>query len=382
MSVDEKRIQARFELDLLPDFTVVGKTVSLRREFRTLTANETFCAVPDVVVERAKTLLTCPLIDTVARTVHDRVFFELGCSRVLLFALLVGGRNRTMFSFRCVFDRCSAFLDVRLFSGVYTVKWVLMSLSHSHGFATFPRRMPRATFSSATLARFAEAVEQNKTCAEIIMENNVLCNKHVFQNAVRSCRGDKKREQTRELRDAAHFSTLWNSELHLTSENVYEEMFFVNRHLISKGLSVDLVFVDDTSCTNTFSLPLISTLCRSECGSVHTVAWGFLKNRTTKSFERFFAFLHKHHPGISVFVCDRNNAQSRAIATVFGGGVHIISCCVHIARNIARSMGPIRRSCRSFGGCGLNAALSRRRRSWRTSRGRTEQRRRCSRRGF
>ena len=117
MSVDEKRIQARFELDLLPDYTVVGKTVSFRREFRTLTADETFCAVPDVVVARAKTLLTCPLIDTVARTVHDRVFFELGCSRVPLFALLVGGRNRTMFSFPCVFDRCSAFLDVRLFSG-------------------------------------------------------------------------------------------------------------------------------------------------------------------------------------------------------------------------------------------------------------------------
>ena len=117
MSVDEKRIQARFELDLLPDYTIVGKSVSLRREFRTLTVDETFCAVPDVVVERAKTLLTYTLVDTVARTVHDRVFFELGCSRVPLFALFVGGRNSTMFSFRCVFDRCSAFLDVRLFSG-------------------------------------------------------------------------------------------------------------------------------------------------------------------------------------------------------------------------------------------------------------------------
>ena len=96
-----------------------------------------------------------------------------------------------MFSFRCVFDRCSAFLDVRLFSGVHSVKWALMSLSHSHGFATFPRRMPRGTFSTATLDRFAEAVEQNKTCAEIIMENDVLCNKHVFQNAVRSFRAIK-----------------------------------------------------------------------------------------------------------------------------------------------------------------------------------------------
>ena len=117
-------------------------------------------------------------------------------------------------------------------------------------------------------------------------------------------------------------------------------MFFVNRHIISKGLNVDLVFVDDTSCTNTFALPLISTLCRSECGSVHTVAWGLLKNRTIKSFERFFTFLHKHHPGIRVFVCDRHHAQSRAIATVFGGGVHIISCCVHLARNITRNTGP------------------------------------------
>ena len=171
------------------------------------------------------------------------------------------------------------------------------------------------------------------------MKNDVLFNKHVFQNAVRSVRVDKKFDQTRELRDVASSSTLWNTELHLSHENVFEDMFFINRRLIAKRLNVDLVFVDDTSCTNQFSFPVISAICRSECGSVHTVAWGFLKNRTTQSFKRFFLFLFKYHPSIRVFVCDRHHAHRRAIAEVFGEGVSVLNCCVHIARNIVKNTG-------------------------------------------
>ena len=339
MHVAERRKQPGNEFDSRPHFVVVGKNVALRKDFQTVTADETFCETPSAVVERAKTLLEDSLVDSVARTVHDKVFFELGCSHIPLFSLVMGGRERTLFSFRCVFDRCSAFLEVRLFSAIHSVKWVLMGVSHSHDFTTFPRRMPRGTFTASTIARFQEMVQQHVPCAEIKMKNDVLCNKHVFQNSVRSIRMDKKIEQTRELRDVSYSSSLWNSELHLTQENIFEEMFLINRRLIAKRLKVDLVFVDDTACTNQFSFPVISTLCRSDCGSVHTVAWGFLKNRTTQSFRKFFSFLFRYNPGINVFVCDRHHAQSRAIAGVFGDDVHIITCCVHIARIIVRNTG-------------------------------------------
>ena len=83
---------------------------------------------------------------------------------------------------------CSAFLEVRLFTGVYSVKLVMMGLSHSHGFASFPGRVPRSTFSEHTLERFEEMARQNKTSTEIAMANDVFCNKHIFQNAMRPFR--------------------------------------------------------------------------------------------------------------------------------------------------------------------------------------------------
>ena len=162
----------------MSDFVVRAGKVVFRKEFRTVTSDESFCVCPDSVVEVAKTLLSVDLVDSVAKTVHDRVVFCLGCNRVPLFALETGGRDRTLYKFRCVFDMCSAFLEVRLFAGVYSVKWVMMGLSHSHGFSSFPRRVPRSTFSAATLERFEEMARQNKSSTEIAMANDVFSNKH------------------------------------------------------------------------------------------------------------------------------------------------------------------------------------------------------------
>ena len=83
----------RSELDCLPDFFVAANDVQFRREFRTLTSEDSFCDVPSAVIERARSLLVVELVDTVAKTVHDTVEFDLGCSRVPLFSLETGTRQ-------------------------------------------------------------------------------------------------------------------------------------------------------------------------------------------------------------------------------------------------------------------------------------------------
>ena len=54
---------------------------------------------------------------------------------------------------------------------------------------------------------------------------NVLCNKGVFQNAVRRARAAARSEQARSLRDAVRESNMWSSEIHLNVENVFVEAF-------------------------------------------------------------------------------------------------------------------------------------------------------------
>ena len=96
MTLAERKITIRSSLNCLSDFVVHAGKVVIRKEFQTVTSDESFCICPDSVVEAAKTLLTVDLVDSVAKTVHDRVVFCLGCNRIPLFSLETGGRDRTL----------------------------------------------------------------------------------------------------------------------------------------------------------------------------------------------------------------------------------------------------------------------------------------------
>ena len=121
---------------------------------------------------------------------------------------------------------------------------------------------------------------------------------------------------------------------------MFVEAFFANAVLASKHFPVDFVYLDDTSCANMFSLPLVCVLSRDASSNVHTLAWGVIKNRTTTTFRRFFDFVKNSFPTIATFMCDRHFGQRKAIRDVFGDSVSIFHCCVHIARNIRANSGP------------------------------------------
>ena len=101
--------------------------------------------------------------------------------------------------------------------------------------------------------------------AEIKMKNGVLCNGNVFQNALRSVRRKALgSDQCSDLRNTVAASQLWSSIIHLTGENVFLEAFFTNAAIASKCLDVDFVYLDDTSCTNVFSLPLMASCAETQ----------------------------------------------------------------------------------------------------------------------
>ena len=191
--------------------------------------------------------MTAERNDSIATVVRDTVFFRVGCNNVPVFALVDGGRGRTLFEFRCVFDGCSSFLDIRFFSGADVIKWVIMGVSHSHTFSVFPSRMPRGTFPHDVAETIREMASNKVRTPEIKMAVGALCNGDVFQNALRPVKATLGADQCRSLRDAAASSSLLTSSIHLTRENVFVEAFFTNTALVSKSLVVDFVYLDDTS---------------------------------------------------------------------------------------------------------------------------------------
>ena len=114
--VREMRIQLSRKLDDLPDFVVEDSNIGFRQTFETVEAPETYCMTPPEIVQAARGIMTAERNDSITRVFRDSLFFRVGCNVVPLFALVSGGRGRTLFEFHCVFDGCSAFLDVRFFS--------------------------------------------------------------------------------------------------------------------------------------------------------------------------------------------------------------------------------------------------------------------------
>ena len=280
--VASPRAQARAMLDMELDFVVTDGKIRFRQSFETVEDPETLSMAPDEVIDAARRLLTTDIARGLSAIVHDTIVVEIGSSRVPLFAMVSGGRGRTLFSFKCVYSGCMAFLDVRTIPNADIIKWVLMCVSHNHGFSTFPTRMPRNTFTNQTKEAIHKMVLENRPCGEIRMKNDVLCNKDVLYNAMRGAREEMRTDQSRALRDAAASSEVWSSEMQLTEEKIFQEAFFVNSALVSARLRVDHIYIDDTSCTNLFNLPLVSILCRDDCGTLHCVAWGITKKQDNK----------------------------------------------------------------------------------------------------
>ena len=133
-----RRLQSRAELDSTSDFSVTESEITFQQSFVSIESEESFFVAPSCLTESCRRLLSLQLDDTVARVVHDNVTVQIGCNVVPVFALVNGGRDRTLFTFRCVYEDCSAFLDIRKFAGVDKLKWVIVGISHCHDFLRFP----------------------------------------------------------------------------------------------------------------------------------------------------------------------------------------------------------------------------------------------------
>ena len=86
--------------------------------------------------------------DGIPAAVYDMVIVRIGCNCVLVFAAVNCRRGRGLFSFKCCYPDCSAFLDVRLSNTTTSSRGSSLGLA-PNDFAAFPPRLPRSTFTES-----------------------------------------------------------------------------------------------------------------------------------------------------------------------------------------------------------------------------------------
>ena len=122
MARDFERLHRRNLLDAEPDFVIDGSSITFNKAFDVWRPPDTYARAPDDVVKSARSILEMDVVDTIPKIVHDAVTVGIGCCAVPLFALENGGRGRTLFTFKCVYENCPAFLDVRVFAAADKVR--------------------------------------------------------------------------------------------------------------------------------------------------------------------------------------------------------------------------------------------------------------------
>ena len=158
--LEQRRVSAIARLDAESDF-ISGGVVGFRQSFETVEALETFCRAPQCIVDAGRRLLGLDVGNGISTLVHDTVVVRIGCNNVPLFAIVSGSRGHTRFSFKCVYAGRTAFMDVRVLRHADVIKWIVMGVSHNHGFSSFPPRVPRNTFGAETRATIHDIPSHN-----------------------------------------------------------------------------------------------------------------------------------------------------------------------------------------------------------------------------
>ena len=160
----EKRRSHRNMLDGFPNFEIDSGVVTHIRHCVTLETAESFPNAPDDI--HSAVVLVSRRIDTaVVATVTESLNFKIGSCVIPVFALVSGGRGRSLFTFKCLFESCPAFLDIRTLDLGEQIKGMAMGISHSHDFSVFPSHVPRNIIPDSVKAEVELMVTENHLCS-------------------------------------------------------------------------------------------------------------------------------------------------------------------------------------------------------------------------
>ena len=121
-TLEQRRVETIARLDGQSDFLVADGVVGFRQSFEAVEAHETFCRAPQSIVDAGGRLLELDVANGGSSLVHNTVIVKIGCNNVPLFAIVSGSRGHTLFSFKCVYEGRTAFMDVRVLRNADDIK--------------------------------------------------------------------------------------------------------------------------------------------------------------------------------------------------------------------------------------------------------------------
>lgn len=107
----------------------------------------------------------------------------------------------------------------------------------------------------------------------------------------------------------------------------------INNYVATKNYAFDIWILDDTACTNQFSMELECIITMDENGNSQLLGFTLISNKTVVAFQQFFSKIKEYcNKDVRLAVMDRCASQTRALLNVFPACLYIF-CRIHIIRN-------------------------------------------------
>lgn len=173
-------------------------------------------------------------------------------------------------------------------------------------------------------------------------KNIISCKFYDLRRAVK--KNIQKNEIADLLKNCENYLNYFNTIHHwkndsLTKIKKYNGSAFIAKRFSKITIALDVVFMDDTVCTNQYDFPLVTICFEDYNKALQLLAFSFIPGREKDHFKTFLLDVKNHiQKPIRVFIIDRWKSQVCAIAEIFPDA-KIVFCKIHIFRNIRSVFG-------------------------------------------
>jgi hypothetical protein len=255
-----------------------------------------------------------------------------------LFAAQNTGENQCNQRYRCTFDDCPAFFDIKVYrSG--RMHLGKHQFEHSHPIIG-PGQRHYHTLRDEERAKIIELTNQHATMGMIRTVLDLDLPVSIFYEARRGALQELRRDQAQKLDTASKRWQGWKTHMVEPIDNVFQGFFAVQLQVVAHGMCRETLSLDDTFCTNFFKMPLSGIVTVDPMDATQLVAFALLRDGSSEALIPFLRFVREYmndgHP--RAFIIDRALAERLAVLAVFPEA-HICFCLIHIFRNLEQKCG-------------------------------------------
>lgn len=191
----------------------------------------------------------------------------------------------------------------------------------------------RSCYSNSEINEINQMQKYGVPPGQIRAHLNISVNKNIFYNIRRPTILQSKSENLVEIISNPE-NKFWDIDVKKTANNTLATITYLNKRVAESQYSADILYIDDTMCTNIYGKPVELAICVDPQDHSQTLSFSLLEDKTKNGFLNFFSSLRKmHQKEIRIIVVDRNEPQFQAIKEIYPNTT-IVFCLIHIRKNL------------------------------------------------